>query len=52
MKIANESDEVIDEDTEEGKKKLNDIKRNLQERAIININENQFNKNAFNIETE
>jgi hypothetical protein len=52
MKIMNESDEVIDEDTEEGKKKLNDIKRNLQERAIININENQFNKNAFNIETE
>ena len=30
MKIMNESDEVIDEDTEEGKKKLNDIKRNLQ----------------------
>jgi hypothetical protein len=24
----------------------------LQERAIINVNQKQFNKNAFNIETE
>jgi hypothetical protein len=52
MKIMNESDEKIDAESEEGKKKLNDIKLNMQERAIININENQFNKNAFNIETE
>lgn len=52
LKIMNESDEKIDEDSEEGKKKLNDIKHNLQERAIININEMQFNKNTFNIETE
>ena len=45
MKIANEKKTPTE-------KELNDIKRNLQERAIININENQFNKNAFNIETE
>jgi hypothetical protein len=45
MKIANEKTTPTSEE-------LDDIKRNLQERAIININENQFNKNAFNIETE
>jgi len=59
MKIANESDERIEINQTTGepkdpeqRRKLNDIKHNLQERAIININENQFNKNAFNIETE
>ena len=45
MKIANENTTPTQEE-------LDDIKRNSQERAIININENQFNKNAFNIETE
>jgi len=45
MKIANEK-------TTPTTKELDDIKRNLQERAIISINEKQFNKNAFNIETE
>lgn len=45
MKIANEKTTPTSEE-------LDDIKRNLQERAIININENQFNKNAFNIEVE
>ena len=45
MKIANAKKTPTE-------KELKDIKRNLQERAIININENQFNKNAFNIETE
>ena len=45
MKIANEKKTPTE-------KELKDIKRNLQERAIINVNEKQFNKNAFNIETE
>jgi hypothetical protein len=45
MKIANEK-------TTPTTKELDDIKRNLQERAIINVNQKQFNKNAFNIETE
>lgn len=45
MKIANENKIPTE-------KELKDINRNLQERAIINVNENQFNKNAFNIETE
>jgi hypothetical protein len=45
MKIANEEKTPTE-------KELKDIKRNLQERAIINVNEKQFNKNAFNILTE
>jgi hypothetical protein len=45
MKIANEKTTPTSEE-------LDDIKRNLQERAIVNINKKQFNKNAFNIETE
>ena len=45
MKIANEKTAPTSEE-------LDDIKRNLQERAIISINKKQFNKNAFNIETE
>ena len=59
MKVMNESDEKIEINQKTGepidpkqKRKLNDIKHNLQERAIINVNQKQFNKNAFNIETE
>ena len=59
MKVMNESDEKIEIDQTTGepidleqRRKLNDIKHNLQERAIINVNQKQFNKNAFNIETE
>ena len=59
MKVMNESDEKIKINQKTGepidleqKRKLNDIKHNLQERAIINVNQKQFNKNAFNIETE
>lgn len=45
MKIANEKKEPT-------QKELNDIKLNMQERAIININEKQFNKHAFNNDVE
>jgi len=52
MKIMNESDENINPDTEEGRNLLNDIKLNRPRRAIINVNEKQFNKKSFNYEVE
>jgi|GEM_PF-2561659 len=52
LKVMNESDEEIDPDKEEGKKLLNDIKLNRPRRAIINVNEKQFNKKSFNYEVE
>jgi hypothetical protein len=52
LKVMNESDEEIDLDKEEGKKLLNDIKLNRPRRAIINVNEKQFNKKSFNYEVE
>ena len=43
---------IADEKKEPTEKELNDIKFNMQERAIININEKQFNKHAFNNDVE
>ena len=48
MKIKNESEDDIEENSQE----LIDIKKNQQIRAIINVNENQFDKKYFNYRTE
>ena len=45
MKIMNESQNPTEEE-------LVNIRRNQQIRAIINVNERQFNKNSFNYEVE
>jgi hypothetical protein len=56
MKIMDESNEVLTnqrgELTPEAQKELNDIKLGRQRRAIININEEQFDKKYFNQVTE
>lgn len=46
LKVMNESNEIVNDVM------LNDIKLNMPIRAIININEEQFNKNSFNYEVE
>jgi hypothetical protein len=48
MKIQNESEETLADDDQ----RLIDIKTNRQIKAIVNINEKQFNKRYFNDERE
>jgi hypothetical protein len=48
MKIQNESEETLADDDQ----RLIDIKTNRQIKAIVNINEEQFNKRYFNDERE
>ena len=48
MKIQNESEETLADDDQ----RLIDIKTNRQIKAIVNINEGQFNKRYFNDERE